>query len=196
MSTSRIIFIPGIITSPKIQQFQWGRAAREMFPDREIVCLKRVYVYPQHEILLELKEQALDMLRDGKPTMVVGHSFGGIIATAAAQQAQREGLENVVRLITWATPHTMDVPDLAHKIPVPDSIHLGLEEARQAVGYRHEPLNIPVYTQGSRFDHVVPHRFTHFPGEQKYSLSWGSHSGYWLNPRSWKFRRMWDDLRD
>ena len=193
---SRIIFIPGIITAPALQKFQWGRAAKQMFPDREIICIDKIYVYPQHAVLRELREQVMNLLRDGVPTMLVGHSFGGIIATAVAHQAQQEGLDNIVRLVTLATPHTMNVPSIAYKIPTPDSIDLDLEEARQVVGYRFEPLDIPVYTQGARWDHVVPRQYTHYPGEQAHVDVLSTHSGFWLAPRSWRYCHMWNYLRD
>lgn len=158
--------------------------------------MEQVYVYTQYEKMRNLRDQVIDLLQDGKPTILVGHSFGGIIATAVTHQAHQMGFRNVIRLVTLATPHTMNLPAAVNKLPTKTQEILDLEQARQAVGYKHEPLDIPVYTQGARFDHVVPRQFTHYVGETKHIDVLSTHSGFWLNPRSWRYRGMWNDLRD
>ena len=180
---SRIIFVPGIMTVPELQEFQWGKAAREMFPNRDIVVLSKKYLYPQHKMIGELRDELIDHLQDGVPTTLVGHSFGGVVATAALAQMQRDGTptDHIVKLVTLASPHNMQAP--------------GLEEARTVLGYSQDIQGIPVFTYGARFDHVVPRRYTMFPGSQHETIL-STHSGFWLNPRSWRYRHVWNCLRD
>lgn len=177
---SRIIFIPGILTIPQLQRFQWGNAAQEKFPGRDIVCLRKVYLYTQHQILQDLRDEALTIVKDQQPTTLVGHSFGGIIATAVAHHVRTHGSGNIVQLLTLATPHTLQAP--------------GLAKARQMVGYLETPLDIPVHTYAARLDHVVPRRYTHYPGQVSHSEVWGTHSGFWLNPRSPRYHSVWKVL--
>jgi len=194
MHNSRIIYVPGILTPPELQALRFVSVAEEMFPEREVVCLRKLYIYPQHEVLKSIKQEVLDLLSDGKPTIIIGHSFGGIIAVAAAQEAARKRQGNILRVVTLASPHNLPMPKRITKLFSADSLRIDIQRARDVLGYRYEELTVPVYTHGARFDHVVPHKYTHFPGEVSHTLAWGSHSGFWLNPRSRRFRKMWQDL--
>jgi|GEM_PF-2992647 len=181
MPEPRIIFIPGILTSPELQKFQWGKAAREMFPDREVIVMEKTYVFTQHGAIQSIRDQVLEILADGQPTVLIGHSYGGIIAVAVYWLAKNAGLTNITKLITVVSPHTLEAP--------------GLQESRDAVGYSLQDIkDIPMYTFGARFDHLVPNKFTHYPGARHSNLL-SSHSGVWLTPRAWRFRHVWNALR-
>lgn len=195
MNQSRIIFVPGILTSAELQKLQWARAAAEMFPVRDIVVIEKTYLYTQHEVIVSLREQVMNLVRDGVPTTLVGHSFGGVVATAVAHQAQREGLNNIIKLVTMATPHSLQMPEMAGKLPEKALSIIDIARARQAVGYMSEDLDIPVYTFGARIDHVVPRVYTQYPGSIHMNIL-STHSGFWLAPRSWRYRHVWNALRD
>jgi len=181
MSQDRIIFIPGILTSPELQKFQWGNAAREMFPDREIVVIEKTYIYTQHDILNSICDQVLDILEDGNPTVLLGHSFGGILATAIYWKCQERSIGDITRLVTVVTPHSYNAP--------------GLEEARACVGYQYKEItNIPVVTFGAKIDHVVPKKYTSYLNSEHTDIR-GTHSGMWLNPRKWRYRHVWNTLQ-
>jgi len=181
MSQDRIIFIPGILTSPELQKFQWGRSAQEMFPERDIVIIEKTYLYPQHEVLESICEEVITLLEDGIPTVLLGHSFGGILATAVYWRTRENNRVDITKLVTVVTPHSFNAP--------------GLEEARQAVGYEYKKAtDTPVYTFGAKIDHVVPRKYTTYPDSEHVDIR-GTHSGMWLNPRKWRYRHVWNVLR-
>jgi len=181
MSQDRIIFIPGILTSAELQKFQWGNAATEMFPDREIVIIEKTYVYPQHKVLEEICKEVIDRLEDGVPTILLGHSFGGILAASVYWRCKENNKVDITKLITVASPHSYNAP--------------GLEEARDYVQYHYKEItDIPVFTFGATMDHFVPRKYTSYPGSQHLDIR-GAHSGMWLNPRKWRYRHIWNVLR-
>lgn len=181
MSADRIIFIPGILTSPELQKFQWGRSAREMFPDREVIVIEKTYLYNQHHVLESICEEVISILKDGVPTVLVGHSFGGILATAIYWRCHEQSIGDITRLITVVTPHTYNAP--------------GLDDARNVVQYQYKKIaDIPVFTFGAKIDHVVPKKYTAYPNSTHLDIR-GTHSGMWLNPRKWRYRQVWNALR-
>ena len=168
----RIIFIPGIKTYDWYLK-GWKRDLRAAFPDREVVFLDHVfYLHFQHEKLARIVEQGMELMVDGRPTAMLGHSFGGMLAKAILYRLYLKGRsKHIVRLLTMGTPHTMSM--------------LGVKSAREFLDiptvFPEEPQS-SIVTFGGYLDPVVPFPFTAMESSKHENL-WVEHLSFLLFSR-------------
>ncbi len=138
--TSRIIFVPGIKTWD-FYLTGWKRDLPQKFPNAEIVFLDDIfYLHFENEKTEEIIKNGVKILNDGKPTRIIAHSFGGILARGMIDRSPNANIE---KFITMASPHQMKIfgVDSAKKfLQIPNLI----------------PEKINTKTFGGYFDWMVP----------------------------------------
>ncbi len=138
----RILFVPGI----KTWQWYltgWKKDLEEYFPDIEIVFLdKPIYIHTQKKKCDEIVKHGVEILDDGKPTVILAHSFGGILAKTMIKRAKNH---KVIKLITMASPHTMKA---------------FLVESTKKFLQTPESVEVPTITFGGTLDPIVPYKYT------------------------------------
>lgn len=100
----RIVFVPGI-TTPKFFLNRWKNDLNFYFPDKEIIFLDdKFYLYWQYEKMERIISEGVGILNDGKKTLIISHSFGGILSKNIIKRSERA---NIFAFISMASPHTM-----------------------------------------------------------------------------------------
>lgn len=165
MKNIRILFVPGI-HSVQWYLHWWKKDLEKAFPHCERVFLDEViYCYWQHEKMRGIVQKGVDIIDDGKPTIILAHSFGGILSKAIIEQSKKK---NIVHFITMASPHNLD--------------YAGVKKAKEAVC---APRNMDVSTEslGGYFDVIVPFFFSRFSQKKKHQNLWGEHMSFlWWPP--------------
>ena len=160
----RIIFIPGI----KTWQFYlkgWKKDLALNFLQTEILFQDQIfYLHFEHQKLKKIVENTVKIINDQKPTIILAHSFGGILAKTAIDQAKKN---NVKKLITLATPHRMS--------------KLGVGKAKK---FLTTPLNVntETLTFGGNFDLIVPAKYTFTDNSIHQNFSC-EHLGFMILPK-------------
>ncbi len=159
----RIIFIPGIKTY-NFYLNGWRKDLATQFPKAEVIFLNdEFYMWWQMEKLEKIISKALNILKDGTPTIIIAHSFGGILAKTIIGRSPKA---NITKLTTMASPHTMSplgIKKIKHKLNTPMTV------------------NVPSYTFGGYFDPIVPYRYTMLSNSKHQNL-WCEHLGFLLFP--------------
>ncbi|MCK4918432.1 MAG: hypothetical protein KAS02_01445 [Candidatus Pacebacteria bacterium] len=162
LNFERILFIPGISTSAS-ELIRWKRDLTFNFPDKEIIFLDDiVYFYWQDKKTEKIVEQGIEILNDGKSTLIIAHSYGGILAKSIIDKAENE---NVAKLITMASPHTME--------------SFGINNSKEFLNTPDE-VAVSTYSFGGYVDPIV--LFTKSDVEDSEHLDlWSSHTGFLFN---------------
>ncbi|PID83555.1 hypothetical protein CSB11_00615 [Candidatus Campbellbacteria bacterium] len=140
----KIIFIAGINHTSK-RSAVWKKVLKEKFPNKELVFLDDVfYVYIEKNKIESIIKRALEELKDNKKTIIIAHSYGGILAKKIIQENSKQKRDNVVSLITLVSPHSYDL--------------FGLKQVKKDLGVSKNIKNkkIKIFTFGGYFDMVVP----------------------------------------
>lgn len=96
-----------------------------------------------HEIINDINA----IVKNGAETIFIAHSFGGIIALSAYFKNVEMGRNNIKKIITVATPHSVE------------AFHM--KEAKEYLRYKNTGLdNVEVKTFGGFFDALVPNKHT------------------------------------
>jgi len=133
----RILFVPGINT-PAVKLSGWEKELRQFFPKAEIIFLQSWYLHWQHEEIEKLVQEGIHIVEDKKKTILLAHSFGGILSKAIIHRAKKA---NICGLITMASPHHMD--------------SFGVKNASQKINAP-RTVSIPSVSFGGYFDPIVP----------------------------------------
>lgn len=145
----RVVFVVGVNSAAKSEKTGFPRFLRKNFPHKEIVLVQEYYLHTQEDGVEGMITRTLKELSNtDKKTLIITHSFGGMIARAAI--ARMDKTSHITLLATLATPHTMEKFEISkvrkvHKIP--------------------DDCTVPILTFGGRADMVVPEEFTRFTGE-------------------------------
>lgn len=159
----RIIYIPGI-KSWEFYMKGWRKDLAKNFPEAEIIFLNdEFYMWWEKEKLETLINKGVDLLNDETPTIVLAHSFGGIIGKTMIHRAKQH---QVTKFVTMASPHTAK--------------YFGVGKIKQ---YLETPmaLEVPTYTFGSYLDWVVPFHLTRLP-DTPHTNVWCEHLGFLFFP--------------
>ena len=143
----RIIFIPGIIhKNPYVPNLdEWKRVLVDNFPDREILFLDQVdyfHLSPSLALPKEIEailDKGVEILSDGKETVILAHSFGGLLSKTIISRAQKA---KVKKLITMATPHKAELWGL---------VGVTTDQLKTP-----KTVDVPTYTFGGYKDITVP----------------------------------------
>ncbi len=159
----RILFVPGI----KTWQWYlsgWKKDLLRNFPNAEIVFLnKPIYLHTQKKKCDQIVENGVKILNDRKPTIVLSHSYGGLLAKTMIGRAKNA---KVTKLVTMASPHTMN--------------SFGVDSTRK---FLKTPEFVEVLTQtiGGFLDPVVPYKYTQTKNSKHQNI-WCEHMGFLLAP--------------
>ena len=170
----RIFFIPGVKMFPELYK-GWNKA---LAGSKRHKVFKSLYMYNQHKKVLALRNKVLKALEDGEPTVLVGHSFGGIVAIAVAAEAKKKGLKNIARVVTMASPHGIEI--------------VGVKETKELLGYSNK-LSVPVYSFGGLLDPLVLAKFAAYPGATQHINIPSTHSGF-LYPNDIPAQVVWPSI--
>lgn len=137
----RIVCLAGAFCADTAANWsEWIADLRERFPEADIAVINGFYYYwpEETEVMNEIIAEGLALLSDEQPTVIIAFSFGGLLAKAMADQAQRQGVRAIV---TLATEHQGHLPRIAET----RDIHLAV------------PLDVdvPTYSFGGLFDMIV-----------------------------------------
>ena len=164
----RILFVPGINT-PNFYLNRWRADLKANFPDKEAIVLSdNVYVYWQNDKIEAIVEKGVEILNDSKPTIIIAHSYGGVLAKTMIDRANSA---DVVELVTMASPHQMD--------------SFGLDESKDFLGTPIE-VNVPTFSFGGYVDPVVLFPFSEVEdigGSENLNHQdlWSGHGGFLTN---------------
>jgi hypothetical protein len=161
--TSRIIFVPGIKTWDFYLK-GWKRDLPQKFPNAEIIFLDDIfYLHFQNDKTEKIVQNGVNILNDGKPTKIIAHSFGGILARAMIDRSENA---NIQELITMASPHKMEIFGVGSAkkfLLVPPSVS----------------QKIKVKTFGGYFDLMVPAIWTRL-NDSEHRIIFSEHLGFLL----------------
>jgi len=158
----RILFVPGIST-PKFYLTRWKKDLQVNFPTKEIIFLDdSIYFYWQDNKTEAIVEEGVNLLNDGKATVVIAHSYGGVLAETMIARAENS---QVVKLITMASPLQMD--------------GFGIGESKDFLDTPEE-VTVPTYSFGGFIDPIVLFPFSDV-GDSNHLDLWSSHSGFLFN---------------
>lgn len=175
----RILFVPGIHT-PKWHVRWWKKDLKKKFPysqklrkklenqfsNHEIIFMDKViYYYWQHETLEELLQKGVEIINDGIPTIIVAHSFGGILAKAMISRAKNA---SIVFFLTMSTPHSLN--------------YAKISDAKKYIAAP-EQVPIPAESMGGYFDIIVPFFLSKLKDGKKHTNYFCEHMSFlWFPP--------------
>ncbi|MEA2112983.1 MAG: hypothetical protein U9P50_03395 [Patescibacteria group bacterium] len=158
----RILFVPGIST-PKFYLFRWKKDLDFNFPDKEIVFLDdSMYIYWQDDKTEEIVGKGVIILNDNKPTFVIAHSYGGVLAKTMIDRAENA---NIAKFITMASPHQMN--------------GFGIDESKDFLETP-EDVSVPTFSFGGYIDPIVLFPLSDV-GTSSHQDIWSGHSGFLFN---------------
>ncbi|MBU1046249.1 hypothetical protein KKH36_00520 [Patescibacteria group bacterium] len=158
----RILFVPGINTNAS-DLVRWKRDLTFNFPEKEIIFIDDfVYFYWQDDKTEKIVNKGVEILNDGKSTLVIAHSYGGLLVKSIIEKAENG---NVVKLITMASPHKVNA--------------LGVAESKTFLEVPEE-VNVPTYSFGGYVDWMVLFPDSNVEDSQHEDL-WSGHSGFLFN---------------
>ncbi len=155
----RILFVPGINT-PKFYLSRWKKDLDFNFPDKEIIFLDDyMYIYWQDDKTEEIVERGVAILNDNRPTFVISHSYGGVLAKTMIDRAENA---NIAKFVTMASPHQMD--------------GFGIDESKDFLGTPEE-VDVPTFSFGGYVDTIVFFPFSDVSDSEHQDL-WSGHGGF------------------
>lgn len=118
----------------------WIANLHQRFPDAEITVVNGFYYYWPDEVAVmeEIVAEGIGLLADEQPTIIIGFSFGGLLAKAMVARAQRH---RVSAIVTLATEHRGHLPRIAET----RDIHLNIPV----------DVDVPTYSFGGLLDPIV-----------------------------------------
>ena len=160
----RIIFVPGIKTW-NFYLRNWKKELPEKFPRDEIIFLDQIfYFHFEHKKIEKIVENGVKIISDGRPTKIIAHSFGGILAKTMIARAKNCRIE---KLLTMASPHKMKI--------------FGVRQAKNFLRTP-EKISAPTFTFGGFFDTVVPFFWTKTENSIHQNF-WSGHLQFLLSQR-------------
>jgi len=160
MSFERILFVPGIKTW-KIYFKGWEKDLEKFFPNIEKIFFYDFYLHFEHKKIEKIVEKGKKLLSDGKKTLIISHSFGGILAKTMINRCRKKA--KIYKFITMASPHDMKI--------------FGVNSAKK---FLKTPLtvSVPTKTFGGFLDLVVPFFWSHCKNSQKKKNFWCGHLSF------------------
>ncbi len=142
----RIVFICGI-SANKYSLIKWDKMLNRLFPNTEIIIMRKYYLYTQEKNVNLFIENIVKTLSENKKTLLIGYSFGGMLAKASI--CKLRNIEHILCLITLATPHKM--------------CNFGVKKAIKDFSIP-ERVDVPTITIGGNLDAIVPLKYSKMKG--------------------------------
>lgn len=143
---NRIVFICGI-SANKYSLIKWDKMLNKIFPNTEIVIMRKYYLYTQKENVNFFVKDIIKKLSEDKKTLLIGYSFGGMLAKMCINSMK--STDHIMCLVTLGTPHSMK--------------NFGIKEAIRNFSIP-ESVNIHTITIGGNLDAIVPLEYTKMKG--------------------------------
>lgn len=161
---TRIVFVSGI-NCHAWQLRAWERHVKKAFSDVTFLPVRHYYLHTDPERTAQMITDTQRALENStEKTLIIAHSFGGLIAKAAIARMQNPS--HIDLLVTLASPHMMDdfgVRDTCELHDIPDTV------------------SVPTLTFGGRLDVIVPDIHTHMTGEYSHITLTCTHVAFlWL----------------
>lgn len=111
-----VLFVPGIATWPG-RLGGWRRTLAEQLPGAQVAMLDEAVYWPwSHDTHRQIIGAGCQWLAQGRPTWLLAHSFGGLLARAMLSAMH----EHQVRLMTTlASPHRLGFRSFGPHVPRP-----------------------------------------------------------------------------
>lgn len=155
----RILFVPGINTT-SLELTRWKRDLEFNFPKTERVFIDDfTYFYWQDDKTEKIVQKGVDILNDGKSTLIISHSYGGVLAKTMINRSE---YANVVMLVTMASPNKMN--------------SFGIEDSKEFLGTPEE-VSVPTVSIGGFLDPVVIFPNTNIDNSNHTDL-WAGHNSF------------------
>lgn len=156
MAKKQIIFIAGIFTSINTLN-RWNNWLKELFPEENIIVIGENYSYFNLEKMKLNVLKLSNLIDSNKETILIGHSFGGIIINSALNNSKNN---NVQRVISIFSPHKIN--------------YFGMKRRKEFLGYSEiKNSKIKVKSFGAYIDHLVPFFLSKEGNENS------NHKNYW-----------------
>lgn len=143
MKSPRIIFVAGILSLFPSALNGWKKDLEKAFFQSEVLIFCPFYIHFQHKKIYAIAEELSELVDDGIPTILIAHSFGGILARSVIGRTKNA---NIQLLCTMASPHHMR--------------YGGLTSAKQKLSLLDTIPRCHVFSFGGTFDIIVPYIFT------------------------------------
>jgi predicted alpha/beta hydrolase family esterase len=155
----RIVFVPGIV-SPAFYQSGWKRDLKRIFPQEKVVIEQVFYLHFQYSKIEGIVERGRELLEDEMPTIILAHSFGGILAKLMLKRAKKHKVD---KLVTMASPHQMEA--------------FGLKGFKSYFGVPEEVSGVEMITFGGHLDPIVPCPLTR-TAHSRHQDFWCGHAAF------------------
>ena len=132
------------------------------FPDAEIAVINGFYYYwpEETDVMREIIAEGRTLLADGRPTVIVAFSFGGLLAKGMVEGADDQAVQAIV---TMATEHRGHLPRIAETRDVRLGIPLDID--------------VPIYSFGGWLDFIV-WPWTTFTGKSRHRFLLNGHFAF------------------
>lgn len=118
----------------------WIADLGHRFPDAEIAVVNGFYFYwpDEADVMGQMIAEGVTLLADERPTVIVGFSFGGLLAKAMVDQAEHH---DVRAIVTMATEHRRHLQRIAET----RDVRLGVPM----------DVDVPIHSFGGWLDMIV-----------------------------------------
>ena len=162
----RIIYIGGI-WNQKYKNNKWKKVLREKYPEKEIIFFTNIFYWTwQIKKIEKIISSILEVLKNEKKTIIISHSFGGLIGKTVISRLPKENMNQIKLFISIASPHKMffyqplNITRIKLKIP------------------KNMPRT-PFITFGGYLDPMVPFFMSHI--DRKHSINfWVEHTSFYF----------------
>jgi hypothetical protein len=137
----RILCLAGAFCPDTAQNWGgWIADLKACFPNANITVINGFYYYwpEETDVMNQIIAEGLALLSDEQPTIIIAFSFGGLLAKAMVDRAERHG---VLAIVTLATEHRGHLPRIAETRDLCLGVPLDVD--------------VPTYSFGGLFDMIV-----------------------------------------
>lgn len=171
-NTTKLLAICGV--NSLIHDYNWRGWQKDIEQNPNYVGSFHLptYNYLQEEKILAAIDDIVDELTtDNQPTILLGHSYGGILARAALSRLTPEQAEHILGVVTMASPHQMP------------SWYGGIGQVRDKLDLSVLP-DVPFWSFGGYADAIVPFGMSHLdPDERHHTNLTSEHVGFMYLPK-------------
>lgn len=143
----RVVLVQGI-NSTSFSMRGWVRHLERQCVDVEVVQVQGYYIHTDIPKVESIVSEVHKILQEKKKTLVIAHSFGGIVARTAIGRLASD--DHIILLATLGSPHGLG--------------DFGVQETMKEIGLP-ERCTVPLLTFGGRADIIVPEIYSHHHDE-------------------------------
>lgn len=141
----RVLFIHGIRNRP-IYSKGWQTDLAAHFGAENVHMFTDFYMHTDHTVCERHVQSLVSIANDYKPTVIIGHSFGGMLAKALIA---RQTMPTLHTLVTMASPHGLEL--------------LGVQACKDFLCIPKTVVVPHMYSFGGLLDPIVPYMYSELP---------------------------------